>query len=104
MPSHTAKPPAIVPDVDPAQFGVSASPEAMQRLVQAITACVTDGVIEQVKASLTASLTEEFEARFQERVQKLYEQLRLARQRQFGRSSEAHVGQAWLFDEADALA
>ncbi len=38
------------------------------------------------------------------RILEIYEQLRLARQRMFGRSSESHGGQSWLFDEAEALA
>lgn len=41
---------------------------------------------------------------FEARIQHLYEQIRLARQRMFGRSSESHSGQGWLFDEAEALA
>ena len=41
---------------------------------------------------------------FEARILELYEQLRLARRRMFGPSSESHAGQAWLFDEAEALA
>ena len=41
---------------------------------------------------------------FDRRVQEIYEQVRLARQRMFGRSSESHAGQAWLFDEAEVQA
>ena len=33
----------------------------------------------------------------------IYEQLRLARRRMFGPSSESHAGQGWLFNEAEAL-
>ncbi|MGY6217861.1 IS66 family transposase, partial [Methylolobus aquaticus] len=39
---------------------------------------------------------------FNARLLELYEQIRLARQRQFGRRSEAHPGQLGLFDEAEA--
>ena len=39
---------------------------------------------------------------FHARLLELYEQIRLARQRQFGRRSEAHPGQLGLFDEAEA--
>ena len=46
-----------------------------------------------------AALQKAFEARILE----IYEQLRLARRRMFGPSSESHAGQAWLFDEAEAL-
>ena len=44
------------------------------------------------------------QAQFDARVQALYEQIRLARQRMFGRSSESHSGQGWLFNEAEAEA
>ncbi|MGL1835198.1 transposase domain-containing protein, partial [Rhodocyclaceae bacterium SMB388] len=40
---------------------------------------------------------------FEARILELYEQLRLSRQRLFGRASESHAGQGWLFDEAEAL-
>ena len=45
----------------------------------------------------------ELQKAFQARILELYEQLRLSRQRMFGRSSESHAGQSWLFDEAEAL-
>lgn len=41
---------------------------------------------------------------FHARLLELYEQIRLARQRQFGRRSEAHPGQLGLFDEAEVTA
>jgi transposase len=57
-----------------------------------------------------AELRKIFEAReaeqqkaFEARILELYEQLRLSRSRMFGRSSESHAGQGWLFDEAEAL-
>jgi transposase len=37
------------------------------------------------------------------RILALYEKMRLARQRLFGRRSESHPGQGWLFNEAEAL-
>ena len=46
----------------------------------------------------------ELQKAFEARILELYEQLRLARRRMFGPSSESHAGQAWLFDEAEALA
>lgn len=116
MPSRTVRPPKKALDIDPAQFGVSASPEAMQRLVAAVTesvresvtAAVVGSITESVTASLHAKFQAEYDAKFEEslrqRVQEIYEQLRLARHRQFGRSSEAHAGQGRLFDEAEALA
>lgn len=39
-----------------------------------------------------------------EKIERLLEQMLLARRRQFGTSSEQTDGQAWLFDEAEALA
>ncbi|RXF07736.1 IS66 family transposase, partial [Enterococcus faecalis] len=46
----------------------------------------------------------ELQKAFEARILELYEQLRLARRRMFGPSSESHAGQGWLFDEAEALA
>src|SRR5574338_319376 len=40
---------------------------------------------------------------FEARILELYEKIRLARQRLFGRASEAHAGQGWLFNAAEAL-
>jgi transposase len=45
----------------------------------------------------------ELQKAFEARILEIYEQLRLARRRMFGPSSESHAGQAWLFDEAEAL-
>lgn len=44
------------------------------------------------------------QAEHERHIQGLYEQLRLARRRLFGPSSESHAGQGWLFDEADTVA
>jgi transposase len=44
------------------------------------------------------------QAEHERRMQALYEQIRLARRRMFGASSESHSAQAWLFDEAEVLA
>jgi transposase len=41
---------------------------------------------------------------FEARILELYERIRLSRQRLFGRASESHAGQGWLFNEAEALA
>ena len=46
----------------------------------------------------------ELQKAFEARILELYEQLRLARRRMFGPSSESHAGQGWLFDEAETLA
>lgn len=47
----------------------------------------------------------EAHAAYQEHIQSIYEQIRLSRQRLFGRSSEAHVGQQSLqFDEVEQTA
>ena len=45
----------------------------------------------------------ELQKAFEARILELYEQVRLARSRMFGRSSESHSDQGWLFNEAEAL-
>lgn len=55
---------------------------------------------EQAFKAREAELHKAFEARILE----IYEQLRLARGRMFGPSSESHAGQGGLFNEAEALA
>ncbi len=45
----------------------------------------------------------ELQKAFEARILEIYEQLRLARGRMFGPSSESHAGQGWLFNEAEAL-
>ena len=58
-----------------------------------------EGELQKVFDAREAELQKAFEARILE----IYEQLRLARRRMFGPSSESHAGQGWLFDEAEAL-
>lgn len=77
--------------IDPARYGIAATPEAMQRLLQDIQA--------QVREQLQA----EYEAKLIARIQELFEQIVLSRRRQFGRSSELSA-QFRLFDEADTQA
>jgi transposase len=55
-----------------------------------------------IEARLKSEIEARLQAEFDARVQALYEQIRLARQRLFGRSSESHAGQGGLFDEAEA--
>lgn len=55
--------------------------------------------LEEALQAREAELHKAFEAR----ILALYEQLRLARRRMFGPKSEAHAGQAGLFDEAEVL-
>lgn len=45
----------------------------------------------------------ELQKAFEARILELYEQVRLARSRMFGPSSESHAGQGWLFNEAEVL-
>lgn len=45
----------------------------------------------------------ELQKAFEARILEIYEQLRLARRRMFGPSSESHASQGWLFNEAEAL-
>lgn len=52
-------------------------------------------------ANQHAELEQRLQAEFEARVHALYEQIRLARARMFGRSSEFHAGQGWLFNEAE---
>ena len=84
-------------------------PAALKALLQAQQSAFDD----QLAARLQTQRLEQeqaFEKRaaeqlkaFEARILELYEQLRLSRQRMFGRSSESHAGQGWLFDEAEAL-
>jgi len=55
----------------------------------------------EIEARLQIEIEARLKAEFEARVQALYEQIRLSRQRMFGRSSEAHVGQGGLFNEAE---
>jgi transposase len=70
-----------------------------------------EAALQKVFDALEAEHQRAFDAReaelhkaFEARILELYEQLRLARRRMFGPSSESHAGQGWLFDEAEALA
>lgn len=95
--------PAVLPD----------DPAALKALLHAQQAAFEAQLAEEQK-TFDARLAEEqktFEARlaeeqkaFEARILELYERLRLARSRLFGRSSESHAGQAWLFNEAEAVA
>lgn len=72
----------------------------LQTMVEQIEARVTA----QIEARVTAQIEQRLQAEYEQRVQQLYEQLRLARRRLFGPSSESHAGQGWLFDEAEVQA
>jgi transposase len=86
--------PAVLPD----------DPEALKTLLQAQQAAfIAHLAAERVAAQQAFQAQREADQKaFEARLLQLYEQIRLARQRQFGRSSEAHPGQAGLFDEAEA--
>lgn len=71
---------------------------------QRVTEQIERRVTEQLERRLTAQIEQRLQAEFEQRVQQLYEQLRLARRRMFGPSSESHAGQGWLFDEAEVQA
>ncbi len=75
---------------------------AQQRAFEALLA---DQLEVQRLAQEQASKTREAELHkaFEARILEIYEQLRLARRRMFGPSSESHAGQGWLFNEAEAL-
>src|SRR5690606_29965347 len=100
MPRKSSKPVPPPASIDPAQYGVSATPEAMQRLI----AAVTDSVRDQLAAEYELRVQQQVQEKLQQKIQEIFEQLRLARQRQFGRSSEVLAAQGRLFDEVEALA
>jgi transposase len=102
--THTVRPDADDAPIDPARFGIAATPEAMRALAEAINAAVAQRVDAVVAERVEVEVAKRVEAELAKRVQAIYEQLILSRRRMFGRSSEAQTGQARLFDEADALA
>ena len=81
------------------------------RLEQEAAIKTREAELQKVVHTREVELQKAFDAReaelqkaFEARILEIYEQLRLARRRMFGPSSESHAGQAWLFDEAEALA
>ena len=76
----------------------------VENVEQRVTEQIERRITEQVERRLTAQIEQRFQAEYEQRVQQLYEQLRLARRRMFGPSSESHTGQGWLFDEAEVQA
>lgn len=68
----------------------------------------TEGQLETLSAQLDARIEQEVARRVAtgvaQEMQRLIEESRLARQRMFGRRSEAHPGQGDLFNEAEAAA
>jgi transposase len=80
-----------------AEIGIRLHAEIEARLQVEIEARLQTEIESRLKAEIESRLKAEFDAR----VQALYEQIRLSRQRMFGRSSEAHVGQGGLFNEAE---
>jgi transposase len=81
--------PALLPD----------DPGALKALLQA----QQEGFAAELARQLAQQLAEQTKV-FEARILELYETMRMARQRLFGRSSESHVGQGLLFNEAEALA
>lgn len=77
--------------------------QAEQQL-QAMVEQIERRITEQIERRVTTQIEQRLQAEFEQRVQQLYEQLRLARRRLFGPSSETHAGQGWLFDEAEVQA
>src|SRR5574338_418310 len=109
--------PAVLPD-DPAalkallkaQQAAFAAELARQRAEQAETLQAQRAADQRAFDAQRAEQEKAFEAQraeqqkaFEARILELYEKIRLARQRLFGRASEAHAGQGWLFNEAEAL-
>ncbi len=60
---------------------------------------------EEVTKQITEKVTKEVSLRYEQRILDLFEQVRLARQRLYGKSSEVHAGQGVLplFNEAETL-
>lgn len=91
--------PSLKPESKPIGFALPEvlpdDPQALKAMLYALQA--------QSQRQLEEAMAAQAQA-FERHIQQIYEQLRLARQRMFGPSSEAHAGQAGLFDEADALA
>lgn len=75
-----------------------------ERQLQAMVEQIESRLTEQIERRVTAQVEQRLQAEFEQRVQQIYEQLRLARRRMFGPSSESHAGQGWLFDEAEVQA
>ena len=89
-------------------------PATLKGLLQALHATFSAELAREVAAQL-AEQAKGFEAQraaeraadekaFQARIHELYEKIRLARLRMFGKSSESHVGQGFLFNEVEVLA
>src|SRR5690606_11332703 len=118
MPSDTPSPLVCTLPVDPASYGVSASPQAMNQLLndlyQHISAQVIDDITRQVSAKVAQEVTEKITRDVTEKVTAelkkehaaemlaFFEQLQNQRRRYFGPSADSAQGR--LFDEADTLA
>ena len=132
MPFHPAKPlntpftfrfPELDSTVPPPSMG-----HELQAFLQAervrMANTLTDQASTYIEQEVALQLSAEFDQRVQEevarqvatevarqvatevarQVQKFLEESRLARHKMFGASSEAHIGQGQLFNEAEALA
>jgi transposase len=106
--SQAADPPLNDAARFPLAWGLPAAlpddPVALKALLQAQqTAFLAHLAAEREAAQQALQIQREADRKaFEARLLQLYEQIRLARLRQFGRRSEAHPGQAGLFDEAEA--
>ena len=93
-----------LPDPTPVEQ-LPRSVEQLQALRQADRAQVAQALEQQVEQRIEQRLAAEFEQRVAtevaHKVQEILERWRLAQHRMFGRSSEAHPGQAQLFNEAE---
>ncbi|WP_159078746.1 hypothetical protein [Orrella marina] len=107
MSAPSSKPLIEMPEIDPEQFGISAS--ALEQLTQTLHEQLSAQYAAHYEAHYSAHYAAHYDAHydahysahyereFQQRMQKLYEDLILARRRMFGRSSEAHPAQGRLF-------
>jgi len=95
------KPFTIPPTAAPVALALPDDPAMLKALLSQLHATVA------LQAQRIQDLHQHIDgltAQHEQRIQGLYEQLRLARRRLFGPSSESHSGQGGLFDEADAVA
>lgn len=74
------------------------------QLVEQATAQMNEHIAAQVAAEVAAQVAAEVATQVALKVQQILEELRLGRHKMFGPSSESHVGQGLLFNEAEALA
>jgi len=87
-----------------APAALPATQDELQALLQAERARMAAQFEQEIARHLSTEFDQRVATEVARQVQKLLEEARLARHRMFGASSEAHIGQGMLFNEAEALA